>query len=168
MLARVGAHVDEHEQVARRGAVGARVALAADAQPVLVLDAWRDADRHLPRLPAHAAPAARAARLVDDLAGAAAAGAARALVHRAAGGRDDLVDDAVAAALRALADLGAGRRAAPRARAARLEVLDLLDELAAEEHRLEVDLELAREVVALGRAAAPPLARGAASPAPSP
>src|SRR5699024_5756144 len=63
-----------HEQVARRAAVDARIALPALLDGLAVVDAGRNVDLELALLAHTALPAALAARLADDLARAAADG----------------------------------------------------------------------------------------------
>src|SRR6185437_9064387 len=69
---RVLRDADENVQVARRRAVQADFALAGEADAGAVLDSGRDADRQCLLTPDPALAAARAARLFDDGAGAAA------------------------------------------------------------------------------------------------
>mmetsp|Transcript_24806 Transcript_24806/g.72704 ORF Transcript_24806/g.72704 Transcript_24806/m.72704 type:complete len:461 (+) Transcript_24806:257-1639(+) len=162
--ARVGRHLEEDVQVARRPALGPRVTLAAHAQPVAVVDARRDRDRDLLALLLHTLAVARAAVLLDHVARAAARGAPRLLLHPPQDRLHRLCDHAAAAALRARGDGRTRRDAAARACAASLEVRDADLLLAAEEGGIEVDLEVEPQVVALRW---PPAARAAAALLPS-
>ena len=66
----VGAHVDKNVQVACGTAVVAGVAVTADVEDLLILDACRDRHIHGAALALSAGAAALAARIVDQLAGA--------------------------------------------------------------------------------------------------
>lgn len=62
----MGPDIDCHTQIARRAAIEAGVALAADIDDLPVVDARRDAYFHFMRLPNMAAAAAFGARLLND------------------------------------------------------------------------------------------------------
>ena len=147
----MGPHDDGDQQVARRAAVHAGVALAAEGDRLPVVYAGRDGDVDLLLLAHAAESSAGLAGLVDDLAGAlalgAGCGALRHAERRALGGAH------LAAALAVGADLGGGPRGAAGAVAfgALFHLADGDVLLAAEGGLLEADVHGNAEVLAPAR-----------------
>ena len=145
---------DRDEQIARRPAVQPGVALAAQIQRLPVVDAGRDLDLDGLILAHGAAAAAARARLVDDLAAAAALLARAAGLHHAERGALRGAHAAGALAVRADLRRRAGGAAGALAVRTLLDAADVDLLLAAERRLFKGDIQAHAQVFAPARAAA--------------